>query len=105
MNIVTKTLTSGALALTLATAGFAAPAQAGDRGAGLAIGLATGLIVGGILLNQHRHHYYNDGFYGDAGYNGYGCYLGPRRVHLVQECLPGGYCRDVERVYRDRICN
>lgn len=110
MSTFTKIATTGALSAMLATAGLgAAPAQAGDHGgAGLAIGLATGLIVGGILLNQHHRRYQPQAnfYYDNAGYdNGPVCHLGPNRVHLVQECLPGGYCRTVERVYRDQYCN
>ena len=109
MTMLTKFATTSALALGLATAGFgAAPASAHDNGAGLFVGLATGLIVGGILLNEHRHHHAD--FYDNAGYGpGPVCYPGPLQWRWQQVCQPGAYgqlyCRNVRSYYRPEICN
>ena len=111
----TKITTAGALALALTASSLAAtPASARDNGAGLAIGLATGLIIGGIILeNQHRHHHRDQAptqFYDNAGYgNGGGCYLGPQRWRWEQVCQQGQdgdtYCQNVKHFYREQICN
>ena len=112
MNTLTKIATTGALALSLTASGMTiAPASANDNGAGLAIGLATGLIVGGILLNGHRHHHQPQvQFYGDANYdNGPSCYLGPQRSRWEQVCQQDAYgdtyCQNVKHYYRQQICN
>ena len=106
MNKLTKIVSSGALAAVMATAGLgAAPASARDNGAGLAIGLGVGLLVGGILLNQHRHHIYSQDSFYSPDYAPATCYYGPLQAHWIQQCVPGGYCRTVQQVYRQQYCN
>jgi len=106
----TKFATTGALALGIATAGFgAAPASAHDHlggGAGLFLGLATGLIVGGAIASE-RHH--PDYYYGDAGYDpGPACHPGRLQWRWQQVCQPDAYgqlyCRNVKSYYRPEIC-
>ena len=120
MISLTKLATTGALALSLTASSLnVAPANAHDHGAGLAIGLATGLIIGGILLESNRHRHYGPQVYFNSGYNdgydaydgGYqqSCYLGPRKVRFVQECSIGRYgeryCYTAKRYYQNQICN
>ena len=118
MNMLIKTATAGALALALTASSLnTVPAKAGDNGAGLAIGLATGLIVGGIILNNQRHHsqrYAPQAYFGNTGYNGYNdgprCYLGPQQVRWEQQCQQDDYtgdtyCHPVKHFFRQQICN
>jgi hypothetical protein len=53
--IMMKTVAAGLCAVALTTA-TPRPAEAGNNGRGLAIGIATGLILGGVLLNNRRAH-------------------------------------------------
>ena len=113
MKIASKAAIAGALSFSLATSSLnVAPASAHDNGAGLAFGLATGLIIGGVLLNGHRrHHQHPDFIYGDAGYAPPQpvCYPGPLQYTWQQVCQPdyNGQlrCQNVKNYYRQQICN
>jgi hypothetical protein len=114
-NMLKKTVAAGLCALTLAGAQIQ-PAQAGNRGAGLAIGLATGLILGGIVLNSRRAHAHDYNNYNN--YNNYNpdvnyvydndyqdCH---RERYLVWQCYRDNrgrkHCDQVERLGRN-VCN
>jgi hypothetical protein len=108
MTMITKLGTTGALALSLAMAGLGVPQASahdgfgGRGGAGLFLGLASGLIIGGALANEHRYHpnYY---------YDNASCYPGPLQWRWEQVCRPDSYgqldCRNVKTYYRPEICN
>ncbi len=122
MTTLAKLATTGALALSLTASSLnVAPASARDNGAGLAIGIGAGLIIGGILLNAHRrdHRRLGPQVYFGGGYNDYNdyndvgyqpaCYLGPVKYRWVEECHPGNYgdlfCHKTKQAYQQRICN
>jgi hypothetical protein len=121
MLSVTKLATSSLLALALTASSLnVAPASASDRGAGLAIGIGAGLIIGGILLNQQRNHhphrhggpqaYFGGGYdpYGNVGYQP-ACYLGPVQYRWVEDCRQGNhgdlFCHKTQQAYQQKICN
>lgn len=98
MNTITKFAASGALALSLlGTSLAAAPAQANDFGGGLAVGLATGLIIGNFNNSYHHNSYHR-----------VSCHYGPTQVRWVQVCDTDDYgnyfCRNVKRYYTPRSC-
>lgn len=111
MRSILKTAAAGGLALAMAVSGVASrPAEAHGPGPGLFFGLATGLIVGGIIASEaNRHHsrvYLNSGYDYDQGPS---CYLGPRECRWEQVCQPGGYgetfCQKVRHCFRQQYCN
>lgn len=112
MSLMSKSATAGVLALSLAASSFgAAPASAHDHGLGLGLGLATGLIIGGILLNEHRHAH-PAYIYDNTDYNynvAPACYPGPLQWRWQQVCQPDGYgqlyCQNVKSYYRPEVCN
>lgn len=53
-SIIMKTVAAGLCALALTTS-TPRPAEAGNNGQGLAIGIATGLLLGGVLHNNRAH--------------------------------------------------
>jgi hypothetical protein len=100
-NMLKKTIVAGLCALTLAGTQVQ-PAKAGNNGAGVAIGLATGLILGGVLLNSRRAHarqYYSPdvNYVYDDGYQD--CH---RERYLVWQCRRDHrgrkQCTQVERL-------
>ncbi len=115
MICFTKLAATGVLALSLTASSLnVAPASANDRGAGLAIGIGAGLLIGGILLNAQRHHFrrpaqqlYFDGGYDD--YNQPACYLGPVKYRWVEDCRQGRYgdlfCHKTKQPYQQQYCN
>jgi hypothetical protein len=102
-NMLKKTIAAALCALTLVGTQVQ-PAAAGNRnGAGLAIGLATGLILGGVILNSRRAHareYSPDvNYVYDDGYQD--CH---RERYLVWQCYRDNrgrkHCNQVERLGR-----
>ncbi len=118
MMTLTKLATTGVLALSLTASSLnVAPASAGDNGAGLAIGLGAGLILGGILLDANRHQrhsrpqaqfYFGGNSYDNADYQP-ACYLGPVRYRWVEDCRQGRYgdlfCHKTKQAFQEQICN
>jgi hypothetical protein len=120
MFAIAKLATSGVLALALTTSSLnVAPASARDNGAGLAIGIGAGLIIGGILLNEHRRHprphhspqvYFGGGYEPDYNVSYQpACYLGPVKYRWVESCREGRYgdlfCHKTKQAYQEQICN
>jgi hypothetical protein len=123
MTSLSKIATTGVLTLALAATSLTAatPASAGDNRAGTAIAIGAGLIIGGILLNEHRNHqphrnrgrgpqvYFNGGYdgYNNAGYQP-ACFLGPVKYRWVEECREGRhgdlFCHKTQQAFRERIC-
>jgi hypothetical protein len=121
MFAITKLATSAVLALALTASSLnVTPASAGNHnGAGLAIGIGAGLIIGGILLNaqrnNHPHHNSLQMNFG-GGYDPYdnvgfqpACYLGPVQYRWVETCRQGNYgdlfCHKTRQAFQQRICN
>ncbi len=111
MFSVTKIAMSGVLALALTASSLnVAPASAGNRDAGLAIGIGAGLIIGGILLNEQRNQHPHRGQRRHLGI-GYqpACYLGPVQYRWVESCREGRngdlFCRKSRQAYQEKICN
>jgi hypothetical protein len=107
MNMLMKTMAAGACALLLSTSFGVQTAEAGrNNGAGIAVGVATGLILGGILLNANRAHarphvnYYavDDGYEENC----------QRETYLVWQCYRDNrgrkHCSQVERLGRNVVC-
>ncbi len=122
MTRLAKFATTGAVTLALAATSLTAatPASANDRGAGAAIAIGAGLIIGSILLNEHRNRdrhvrrgpriYFGGGDldYNDAGYQP-ACYLGPVKYRWVEDCRQGRYgdlfCHKTKQPYQEQFCN
>lgn len=109
----TKTAGAGLLAASLLASSFTAtPAQAGDKGAALAIGIATGLIVGGIVANagerQHRRGHGGPQIYFSAGSPEPVCYPGPLKTRWIEKCRERWngdlICHKTKQTYREQIC-
>lgn len=87
----------GLLALTAVTAEAGKKRYRGNGG-NFAVGLATGLIVGGIIAGSQRRGYYCNGGYCNGGYYGQRGYYGPR---YYKRGNPARYYgRPVRRYYR-----
>jgi len=121
MMTLTRIATAGVLALSLTASSLnVAPASAHDNGAGAALAIGAGLIIGGILLNAHRDRFQHHGGpqvffqggeqdYNDAGYQQPACYLGPVTYRWVETCRPGQFgdlfCHKTRQPYQEQFCN
>lgn len=108
MTKIGKYAATGAVVLSLATAGLTAtPASAHDHGGaaiGIGLGLVTGLIIGDVIANQHRRHVYQPDYsYDNAGYQTY-CHPGHLQSRWQEICDPDGYCRNVKTYFRPQVC-
>jgi hypothetical protein len=105
MKAVIKLCVAALLAVAL-TIPQIQQAEAGRRGAGVAAGVAAGIIGLGILgaaAEAERRRHYHDGGYG-------GCYKGPRQCRIVgRDCYRDEYgdrvCEPVRRCYRQTYCD
>jgi len=86
-DAVYKTLTTLAVAATIAVAAVAVPQQAEARGGALAAGIIGGVAAGAIIGSAANNGYYGPGYYGPAyAYGPQPVYYGYRHYRHYRHC-------------------